>query len=934
MEKLCYDISLEPLEENRILMTSRILPTKFFIPTPRSNLVLRKQLLARIQAGLGGKLTLVSAPAGYGKSTLLAEWAHQSDLPVAWFSLDASENDPIRFWEYFVAALRTIPFLGEAQLGENLLASLQISPNPEYEILLEQLVAEISSITMRFALILDDFHVVTEPQIQDGLYHLLESLPAGSSGMHLIVSGRSDPPWPLARMRVHGEMNEVRLMDLRFSEEETSRFLNEIMHLGLPPENVARLDSRTEGWIAGLQMAALSLRGREDITCFLDGFSGEHRFIMDFLVEEVLSQQTREIQVFLLLSSILERLTGDLCAAITGNNSSAEILLQLEKNNMFLIALDDQRNWYRYHHLFSDLLRKQLQTRNPERITELHLQASMWYDQAGYISEAITHACESRDWDFAALQLEKHIMNLIQNGEMTLTRQWINLLPNDIIRARPMLCVAQAWSSAKHDSVQLVEELLAQAAAALSAEPSHDGNLDPHVHEWVSSQIAVLEVVIARARNDSVRRQQELALEALDRVDPVSNPAARATLLFRLGLCYLDLGKTEQADQTFSKASELGRSSGNYYAVHAANYGRMVIAKLEGRLIDLEGIIRQAQDNTGPSDKQQYPMVGIDMTMSGMLSYEWNYIDSAQACLIRGLELVEHIGIPEVLVKGHFVFACIKVVQGEFNSTPNLIRIAEHGHPNLAAYAAALQARIELLLAQTTGDSQFGRSATRWADKQQLTLRSQSTFDWDIQGTLIYGRILHWQNQTNSETRIQSRINDVLDFIQKQIEPLKNLRWNGVLVETYIVMALLFHSVQEKAKALSALENALTLAKPQGFLRTFVDEGPTMRGLLQLALTKGIHSDYVQRLLSAFDHQAVPTQSSPQTTTVDFREQLSKREIQVLRLLNSRLSVPEIAEEIHLAPTTVRTHVQNIYQKLNVHGRIEALQRATELGLL
>ena len=915
-------------------MTSQILPTKFFIPTPRSSLVLRKQLLARIQAGLSGKLTLVSAPAGYGKSTLLAEWARQSNIPVAWLSLDKSENDPTRFWEYFVAALKTLPCLGDRQIGENLTALLQISPISEQEAFFEKLVSEITSIPRRFVLILDDFHVVTEPQIQDSLYHMLENLPAGSSGMHLIISGRSDPPWPLARMRLHGEMNEVRLGDLRFSEEETSQFLNESMHLGLLPENVARLESRTEGWIAGLQMAALSLRGREDITGFLDGFSGEHRFILDYLVEEVLSQQSGEILEFLLLTSILDRLTGDLCTAITGNKSSTDILLQLEKNNMFLIALDDQRNWYRYHHLFSDLLRKQLQTRNPERMTELHRQASMWYDQAGYISDAITHACESRDWDFTAFQLEKHIMTLIQNGEMTLTRQWINLLPDVIIRARPMLCVAQAWSSAKHDSVQLVEDLLAQASATLSAQLFQDGNLDPQVHEWVNSQIAVLEVVIARARDDSTRHQQELALKAIDRADLVGNPAARATLFFRLGLCYLDLGKTEQANQIFLKAFELGRSSGNHYAMHAANYGRMVIAKLEGRLIDLDKIIRLSQEDTGLSDKQLYPMVGIDMTMAGMLYYEWNDVQSAQDCLIRGLELVEHIGIPEVLVKGHFVFACIKILQGEFNSTPNLIQIAEHGHPNLATYAAALQARIELLLAQTTGDSRFGQSAIRWADKQQLTLRDQSTYDWDIQGILIYGRILHWQNHTKPETSIQSRIGEVINFIQKETEPLKNLGWHGSLVETYIVMAILFYSVEENTKALSALKNALTLAKPHGFLRTFVDEGPTMQGLLQLALAEGIQSDYVQCLLSTFERQAIPTQSTPQTTTMDFREQLSKREMQVLRLLNSSLNVPQIADEIHLAPTTVRTYVQNIYQKLDVHGRIEALQRATELGLL
>jgi len=458
--------------------------------------------------------------------------------------------------------------------------------------------------------------------------------------------------------------------------------------------------------------------------------------------------------------------------------------------------------------------------------------------------------------------------------------------------------------------------------------------LDPQVHEWVNSQIAVLEVVLARARDDSTRHQQELALEALQRVDPASNPAARATLLFRLGLCYLDLGKNELADQTFTKAYELGRSSGNQYAIHTANYGRMVIAKLEGRLDDLEVIIRNTLNDSLLTQEQLSPWVGIYLTMLGELHYERNNIDSARADLGRGLELVEHIGIPEILIKGYFVFACLQNMQGDSHQTPNLIRMAEHGHPKLVSYAAALQAHIELLLAQTKHDPRSEQSAISWAEKQQLTLRGQATYDWDIQEKLIYARILHWQYQNDPEASIKSRISEVLDFIQEQIVPLKKLGWNGLLVETHVVLAILFYSLQREAEALSALESALRLAKPYGYLRTIMDEGSTMQGLLQLALTEGDSRDYVQRLLAAFEHQAVPTPLNSQATTTDSRDLLSEREMRVLRLLNSHLSVPEIAEEIHLAPTTVRTHVQNIYQKLNVHGRIEALQRATEHGLL
>jgi LuxR family maltose regulon positive regulatory protein len=914
-------------------VTVEILSTKLYKPYAHPKRVTRPRLIAQLNDGCYHKLTLISAPAGFGKTTLLSEWISQREHLTCWLSLGEGDNDPARFWAYFVSAMRMIPFLGESHIGEGFLESIQASPTPERESLLESLIAEIAAVPERFFLILDNFHNVTEPKIQDELFYMLENIPSGPSGLHLIVSGRSDPPWPLARLRVRDQITELRTRDLRFTSEEATVFLRDVMQLDLSSDHIAELDTRTEGWAAGLQMAALSMRGRKDIAGFIEGFTGSHRFVLDYLVEEVLSQQSAEILDFLLKSSILERLTGSLCDAVTGKDHSTEILVHLEKANMFLVALDDQRNWYRYHPLFADLLQKQLRMRDPALLPDLHRRASRWYAQAGYLQEAVAHALNGEDWDFAASQIEDHVLGLIQQGEMTLARQWMSSLPDEMIRPRPILCVAQAWTSAKYASVELAEELLAQAEAALSKDLSQDGSLEQQIYDFVNNQIAVLQVVIARARGDSTQRQQELALKALDRVGPSGDTAARATLLLRLGFCYLDLGKDGQADRVFSQAFESGLSSGNHYAAHSANYGRMVIARRHGRLHELAAICHQILDAFREPDDQQ-PLSGIALTMLGGLSYERNKLDEAESLLIQGLKLVEQVGMTELLVKGRFALTCVKIAKGAIGSIPDLAKITQGGYPTLGLFAAALQARLHLLLARYSTDSNYERKAFEWAETQQLILRGRPTYDWEIYEKLIYARVLCQQYHTRQNAEGKERLAEVLDFITEQRQPLEELSWQGILVEVYVVSALILQTLGRNVEALTALEGALRLAEPQDFVRTFVDEGQPMKGLLQQVIASGSWVAYAEKLLQSFSDQSVSVPIKMQEQVDDLIEPLSQREQQVLHLLNSRLGVPEIAEEIHLAPTTVRTHVQSIYRKLDVHGRIEALQRAEELGLI
>jgi LuxR family maltose regulon positive regulatory protein len=916
-----------------------ILPTKFYTPARRSNLVGRPRLLERLEAGTAGKLTLVSAPAGYGKSTLLSEWVQQTKIPVAWLSLDEGDNDPVRFWAYFVSALQRIKTLDGSWDSEPLLDLLQAAPIPEGEAFLTELLTRIASIHQRFILILDDYHAVTETQIQDGLIHLLEGLPSGLSGLHLVISSRSDPPWPLARLRVREELSEVRAQDLRFTQDEADQFLNEVMGLALSPEDMAALESRTEGWAAGLQMAAISMRDRDDKTGFIQAFTGSHRYVIDYLMEEVLGQQTPEVVDFLLKTSILERMNSGLCAAVVSGstpapdekitaNRSAEtidyqaILESLEHNNLFLTALDDQRNWYRYHRLFAGLLQNRLQARAPGLVPEMHRRASQWYGQSGFYMDAIKHALKSEDWAFAAEQLEAYVLIAIQHGEIIQVRHWMRALPDEIIRARPILCIAQAWGSARHANVELIEELLAQAEAALAMDLSADGSLSPENQQLVSNQVAVLQVVIARARGDPTHRQQALAQQALERVSLTGDTAARATLLLRLGFCYLDLGKDEQADRLFAQATEHGQSSGNYYAAYSAAYGRMVIARRHGRLHDLAAICRYALEMPDEPGSPRRSLAGIALIMLGDLYYEWNKLAEAESALRQGLELVENVGMTELRVK---------IAQGNFASLPDFVRMAEGGSPELVFFAASLQAQLHWLLAGECENSQ--REAFRWAGGQALDFRGQPTYDWEVLEKLILARILCSQYRAQATTSRKVQLEEVFDFIAGQRQSLEALGWNGTLVELYVVMAMILRTLGRGSEALTALEGALRLAEPHGFVRTFVDAGEPVRDLIQQARDDGGCAGYSHGLLLAFS-ETFPTEGEPRIRPAGLVEALRPRELQVLRLLNSQLNVPEIAHELHLAPTTVRTHVQNIYGKLGVHSRLEALHRAKDLGLL
>lgn len=907
-------------------MTIPILSTKFSIPVSANNLVFRSELQGIITQGLSKKVTLISAPAGFGKTTTICECANYWKQPFAWLSLDKADNDKNRFLSYFIAAINKIFMIFENQ---TLVPENRDGPE-ETEKLLNTFINEIFVIQKPFVMVLDDYHLITNPEIHDLMVFILENQP---SNMHLIVSSRSDPPWPIARLRVRNQINEIRSKDLRFAKPETTKFLNEIMELNLTPDQIEKLEKQTEGWIAGLQMAAISMKNRNDVSEFLEGFSGEHRFVMDYLLEEVLNQQSPEITDFLLKTSILGRLTGDLCEIVTGNKNSLAILWQLEKANLFLVPLDDQRIWYRYHHLFADLLQKQLQAQQPNLISELHKQASVWFSKAGYISDAVNHAFETEDMDFAASQIETHTLTLIKRGEIGITHKWLESLPDETIRSRPVLSIAQAWTSAKFKTLDIAEDLLAQAEATLAMDYALDEGADRIGQQFLSNQISVLQVIISRVRGDTTAKQREIVQKALDSDQLANDTAARATLYFRLGLCYLDLGKHDQAEQIFSQAIELGKSSGNHYAIHVAGYGQMVIARQNGQL---QQIIRIGKQNLAYTKERIDHQIldGIDLIMMGGVYYEWNQLDQAREYLTRGLSLVEQIGLTEVVVKGQYYMTCTKIASGAEVQIPDLIGITEQSHPRLTSYAEALLIRTKLLLVERTKDPQYEISVNSWAEKQDLRFKEKSTYDWEIQEKLVYARILCRQCSIQADAETRTKLEDFLRFISEQRQVIEGLGWTGVLIEVDVVLALVYQVLRNNTEARKALERGMQLAEAENFVRIFVDGGEAMRQLLSQARSAGIRAGYSQKLLDSFESTTTSTQPEKHEHFANLIDPLSEREMDVLRLLNSQLSVPEIANQTHLSPTTIRTHVQNIYGKLGVHRRLEAIQKAKDLKLL
>jgi LuxR family transcriptional regulator, maltose regulon positive regulatory protein len=879
-------------------MSTPILATKLYIPPPRPNVVVRSRLIERLNERLRVKLSLVSAPAGFGKTTLVSEWVSGCDRPTAWLSLGEEDNDPTRFLTYFVAALQTIA----PNIGEGVLTVLQSPQPPPTEAILTALLNEIATFPDDFLLVLDDYHLIDARPIDNALTFLLEHLPPQ---MQLVITTREDPNLPLARLRARRQLIELRAADLRFTPNEASAFLNQVMRLNLSADDIAALETRTEGWIAGLQLAAISMQGHQDVSSFIQSFSGSHHFVLDYLVEEVLQRQPENVQTFLLRTSILDRLCGLLCdAVLLDESASGQTTLEaIEHANLFLVPLDNERRWYRYHHLFADLLRQRLHQRSAaEGVAELHSRASVWYEDHGLELEAFHHAAAAQDVERVERLIEGDGMPLQFRSAWPPVLNWLESLPRAVLDARPSLWVTYASTLLFGGQQPPAVELKLQAAeSALKTAQPNDNTAD--LIGRIASIRALLGVIYHNA--ETIMNQSRRALEYLH----PDNVPVRTAATMTLGHAYQLQGNRAAARQAYLEVIALSNSSRNsIYTTAAAIYlGQLQEADNQLRLATTT--YRRALQLAGDPPEA---MVAIAYLGLARICYQWNDLEAAEEYGRQCDHFLRQMYSTDTIAAYDVFRARLKLMQGDTAGAVVTLAEAEafvHQHNFLHQMPEVAATQVLVLLQQ---------------DNLVAAAYLAQTHDLPVSQARVY------LAQENPSAALA-----VLEQFRPQMEA-KN--WADEQLRAMILEAIALYALGEVDKAVQVLGGALALAKPGGFIRLFIDEGPPMNQLLSEASARGMMPDYTRKLLAAFEaekrkrkEKSQPPAPSPAQPLI---EPLRQRELEILRLVAEGLSNREISERLFIALVTVKVHNGKIFEKLQVQRRTEAVARARELGLL
>lgn len=895
-----------------------LLATKLYVPPTRPGLVSRPRLLERLGEGPSARLILISAPAGFGKTTLVTEWLADEKLRAAWISLDQGDNDLARFFGYVIAALQTtVPEIGRTAQG--LLHGPQVPP---VESILTLLVNELCTLPGRLVLVFDDYQAIDAPLVHTAVSFLLDSLPPQ---VQIVIATRVDPPLPLARLRSRGLLVEIRAEDLRFSRQEAATFLNQGMGLCLSAPDIARLEDRTEGWIAGLQMAALFLQGRQsdEASNLIQAFSGSYHYILDYLMEEVLSRQPEQVQAFLVQTSILERLSGPLCDALTGQTGGQATLEQLDKANLFLVPLDHECRWYRYHHLFADLLRARLQQSQPDLNAPLHLRAAEWYERQGLVSEAVTHALAARDFERATRLVDHSVESLFARGEFTTVLAWIDALPRELARSRPWLCIHHAWVLMYSGQLDDAESLLQNAEQQILSSPLTPGARD------MLGNIAITRADIAEICGD-VRRTIQLACLAREHLSP--NNLASGHVGMVLGLAYLMGGSPTLAYDAFSDAKKLSESSGNVFGVVRSLCYLAQTCKIQGRLNRAADLYKQAL-HLAAEHGERFRLMGPISLGLGDLAYEWNDLESARRHVLEGIEHYQRWGSPNARAGAYATLAGVLQALGDTDGASDALDKAEQvilqSRVHLDTSSLIESRRVRLWLAQ--GNL---KAADRWLTSKQ----------GEVGGNAGTDLIRELQQMTQARVLIaQDKSAEAAGLLTGLAEVAESSGRIGRLIEILVLQALaeahrhdLSRRRGDTAPDLTALRKCLLLAEPEGYLRVFLDGGTPIAALLRRLATQGVAPDYVRSLLTAFE-ACWAWDSSDKTgllRPVPLIEPLSARELEVLQLVADGLTNQEIAERLTVVVGTVKAHVHHIYGKLDATSRAQAIAHARELKLV
>ncbi|MBO0813863.1 MAG: hypothetical protein J2P30_01720 [Actinobacteria bacterium] len=934
------DLAAGSAEREDAGLAGGLLVTKLFVPPLQAGFVPRPRLVARLGEGLERGLVLVCAPAGFGKTSLLADWARSGQRLIAWLSLDAGDNDPARFWRHVVTALdRVRPGLAGR------LAPLFGPPAPlSFEGLVTALINEVAgqSGEAGVVLALDDYHLIDTDEVHRSVGFLLKHRPPD---LRLVLASRSDPPLPLARSRAHGELAELRAAELRFTSAESAAVLQESAGPGsqVPADAVAAVANRTEGWVAGLQLAGLSLRGQRDMAGFVASFSGSHRYVLDFLAEEVLDRQPAELREFLLETSVLERLSGDLCDAVTGGTGSQRLLEQVERANLFLVPLDDVRNWWRYHHLFGDLLRARLQEERPHRVQELHYRAASWCEQQGLADEAIAHALAAGDPVWASRMIERHADSRLLLSEGATLQRWLAAVPPELVASRPRLSLARANLALLTGDVAAFEVPLAVAEAALAAAPEvADEPFEPSVGRAMSllvnlpAMIALGRSHVAELRGDA----GATAAFASQAQDLLAGGELQLEVLVRVHVATAEqlAGQLAAAERDFAWSIRRWREAGDRFMAMRSSTLLAQVQQAVGRLDAALETYRQALEVTAPRGGHPLPTAGAAHVGIAEVAYQRDELEAAREHATEGIALCRQLvgvmrGAAQPLATGLMTLAWIRLASGDPVAAGEAMAEAvtaapEAGVTSLLNPVPAQRARFLLAQGDVAG-------AAGWAEERGLRPGDDPGYPREPE-YLVLARVL----------LAEERVDEALGLLQRLYASALGQGRQGSAVEIQALRALALAAADRQTDALAALAEAIELGAPQGYVRVFADEGPPMKALLariaearrgEPGTIAGAPLRYLGRVIRAFESGAAAGERIPPRQgggIPGLVEALTQRELEVLQLLSAGKSNREIAGELYVTIATVKKHVAHIFGKLGVANRTEAMARAHELDLL
>ncbi len=899
-------------------MAPAILATKLLIPPVGATVVSRPYLLERLDESLTRKLTLVSAPAGFGKTALLSEWIRQRELPAAWLSLEDGDNDAVRFLAYVVAAVNTL-----APTIDNTILSEFHLPQPQsVRQALHALINQLAGISRHFVLVLDDYHVIQTQAIHDALTFLLDHLPPG---MHVIIATRADPPLPLSRLRGSGQLMELRAADLRFRLEEVNRFVGQATGLPLQDEDVAALTAYTEGWIAGLQMTTLTLQGQQDVSGFVRSLTGSNRYILDYLSEEVLQCQSEAIQTFLLQTAILGHLCSSLCDAVTHHHDSQIMLENLERANLFVVPMDDERCWYRYHRLFADLLVKRLHQVQPDQVSELHRRASLWYERHDNLPEAIEHALLANDHERAGHLIETITESMWGRGEHATLLRWLNTLPDPLVHSWPQLCIVQALAffmagrfEETDQHLQTAERLLALSSGE-GSERYSEGKLS---HREQVGMIATIRALMASFQGDTstVVLRARQALDCL----PERNTMWRSNAAVALGNAHTLRWEWSAAHQAFTQAHTAGKMTGNFYQMLLAAVKLATIQVYQGQLQRSMALCQQYAQRLNEVGMPQVAIAGSLFAVYADILREQNRLDEALIQANQSIRISEQANHIAGTMVGYLTLAKIFLSKGDWVGVDEAIDHFDRLTPPndvipiwIIGSGVYWKTRVWIAQGQWGAIEQlFQEFAVGKDDRAVESGEVYPEFGKDL-------AFIHW-------LIVQQELGEAAARLESMYRVATSTGSVWFEIELSILQALVFYAERDVERAMTILEHALSLAEPEGFFRMFVDRGLSMPTLLYEAAARGIVPEYVGSLLAALPVSETTTSKRH----VQIVEPLSEREIEVVRLMAAGASNSEIAQQLVIATNTVKKHVNHIFGKLSVTSRTQAVVRARQLGLL